>query len=143
MEKLRVNKDVYRIEVNDNGEYIEFDLLDIDLPMKLMNGAESLKKEERIYRQKSNALRKQYKDKELYVKMYDLDRDYCNKLRNIFDSFLGEGACQKIFGNTNRINMFNDFMEQLEPHLDKMELNIQGIKEKLYNKYISKDKKVL
>lgn len=143
MEKLRVNKDVYRIEVNDNGEYIEFDLLDIDLPMKLMNGVESLKKEERIYRQKSNALRNQYKDKELYVKMYDLDKNYCNKLRNVFDSFLGEGACQKIFGSTNRINMFNDFMEQLEPHLDKMELNIQGIKEKLYNKYSVKDKKVL
>lgn len=143
MEKLRVNKDVYRIEVNDNGEYIEFDLLDIDLPMKLINGVEELKKEEKIYRQKSNALRNQYKDKELYVKMYDLDRDYCNKLRKVFDGFLGEGACQKIFGSTNRINMFNDFMEQLEPHFDKMELNIQGIKEKLYNKYSVKDKKVL
>ena len=33
MNSLRIkNRDIYRIEVNDAGDYIEFDLLDINLP---------------------------------------------------------------------------------------------------------------
>ena len=53
MEKLRVEKDnVYKIEVNDKGEYIEFDLLDIELPIKLINASEELKKQKKFIKKK-------------------------------------------------------------------------------------------
>ena len=35
MESLRIErKDIYTIEVNDKGETIEFDLVDVELPFK-------------------------------------------------------------------------------------------------------------
>ena len=35
MNKIRIeNKDLFKVEVNDKGEYIEFDLADINLPFK-------------------------------------------------------------------------------------------------------------
>lgn len=146
MEKIRVEKEnVYQIEVNDKGEYIEFDLLDIDLPMKLMNGAEELKKQKRIYKNKLIALNKQYKDNQrmLLFKQYDLDKEFCTKLRSVFDGFLGEGACQKIFGNVDRIGMFDAFFEQLSPHLDKLVINVEQIKNNLYEKYNPNKKEVI
>jgi len=38
------NKDIYKIEVNDNGDYIEFDLSDISLPFKCYESLEELNK---------------------------------------------------------------------------------------------------
>lgn len=146
MDKIRVEKEnVYQIEVNDKGEYIEFDLLDIDLPMKLINGADELKKQKKIYKNKLIALNKQYKDnsKLLLIKQYELDKEFCTKLRNIFDGFLGEGACQKIFGEVNRIGMFDAFFEQLSPHLDKLVINVEQIKNNLYEKYNPNKKEVI
>ena len=46
MDKIRVGKeDVYTIEVNDKGECIEFDLLDIELPIRCINAGKSIKQE--------------------------------------------------------------------------------------------------
>lgn len=137
MEKLRVEKDnVYKIEVNDKGECIEFDLLDIELPIKLINASEELKKQKRIYNGKIKSLNKQENNpKNLMLKQYELDKEFCQTMRKVLDSFLGENACQKIFGNTNRIGMFDDFFIQLEPHLDKIAINVEKIKENLLEKY--------
>ena len=41
MEKLVMNRDdeFYRLEVNDKGEYIEFDLTDITLSVKILEAS--------------------------------------------------------------------------------------------------------
>jgi len=146
MESIRIKKDdVYKIEVNDNGDYIEFDLLDIELPTKCLKASKELKKQHYIYNQKKIAIQKQYKNNQelLFAKMREADIEYCNKMRNVFDSFLGEGACEKIFGNVNRIGMFDDLFEQLIPHFGKMEINIEKVKEKLIEKYTQKDEGII
>lgn len=146
MEKIRINKDdVYRIEVNDNGDYIEFDLLDIELPVKCLNTAKELKKQQDFYNKKIIALEKEYKDNQelLFVNQTKASKDFCNKMRQVFDEFLGEGACQKIFGNVNRIGMFDELFEQLEPHFEKIKINLPKVKEKLINKYYQKDKETI
>ena len=79
MDKIRIGKDnVYQIEVNDNGDCIDIDLLDIELPVKFVNASKTLKRETKIYNEKVEVLEKQYKDN---IKMYlykriDLDRAY-------------------------------------------------------------------
>lgn len=143
MDKIRVGKeDVYTIEVNDKGECIEFDLLDIELPIRCMNAGKSIEKENKIYNNKLIALEKQFKDnpKELMYKKLETDRIYCKKMREVFDKWLGEGASQKIFGDKNRIGMFEEFYTQLMPYLDKMEIDINKIKDKLISRYQVEEK---
>lgn len=143
MDKIRVGKeDVYTIEVNDKGECIEFDLLDIELPIRCINAGKSIKKENSIYNNKLMALEKQFKDnpKELLYKQLETDRIYCKKMREVFDKWLGDGASQKIFGDKNRIGMFEEFYTQLMPYLDKMEIDIKKIKDKLVNRYQTEEK---
>ena len=137
MEKLRVEKEnVYKIEVNDKGEYIEFDLLDIELPIKLINASEELEKQKAIHEQKVEELKKEnLEPKENMLKQYEIDKEFCQTMRNVLDNLFGEGASQKIFGDTNRITMFNDFFTQLEPHLDKIIINVEQVKKDLIEKY--------
>lgn len=144
MEKLRVEKEnVYRIEVNDKGEYIEFDLLDIELPIKLINASEELEKQKAIHEQKVEELKKEnLEPKENMLKQYEIDKEFCQTMRNVLDNLFGEGASQKIFGDTNRITMFNDFFTQLEPHLDKIIIDVEQIKKDLIEKYKPMENKI-
>ena len=149
MEKIRVEKkNIYTIEVNDNGDTIEFDLEDIGLNFKLLK---ALKEVDRI---------KDYMKKEVSIidKRQDVKGKYISKneedllrlwnkafkdMRNAMDMFLGEGACQKIFGDRNYIEMFDDLMDQLKPHLEKMKVSYKDIKDRIQNKYSSKNEKVI
>lgn len=144
MEKLRVEKDnVYKIEVNDKGEYIEFDLLDIELPIKLINASEKLEKQKAVHEQKIEELKKEnLEPKENMLKQYEIDKEFCQTMRNVLDNLFGEGASQKIFGDTNRITMFNDFFTQLEPHLDKIIIDVEQIKKDLIEKYKPMENKI-
>ena len=65
------------------------------------------------------------------------------EMRAAMDCFLGDGACQKIFGDRNYLEMFNDLFDALKPHLEKMEINSQGILERIKAKYGKKDDGVL
>lgn len=151
MNSIRIEKkDIYTIEVNDNGDTIEFDLVDIELPFKCDR---ALSEVNRIYR-------------ELQAKLVIIEKKEDHKLANEFmtanekakleahktafkemrvamDAFLGEGACQKIFGDRNYVEMFDDLFEALQPHFEKMKLNTQGITERIKAKYSKKDDGVL
>ena len=95
------------------------------------------KRETKIYNNKVKALENQYKDdvKTYLYKRLDVDRTYCKKMREMFDSWLGEGTSQKVFGNKNRIGMFDEFYNQLVPILNDIQLNFEQIKENLLKRY--------
>lgn len=144
MEKLRVEKDnVYKIEVNDKGEYIEFDLLDIELPIKLINASEELEKQKAIHEQKiDDLMASNLEPKESMLKQYEIDKEFCKTMRGVIDGLFGEGSSQKIFGEANRLGMFNDFFTQLEPHLDKIIIDVEQVKKKLMKKYNVMENKI-
>lgn len=145
MEKVIYKKEgVKRIQVNENGDYIEIDLMDIELPFKVDKTRKELIRQNGIYKNIITSLQKQYKDNEnlLRVKEYQAEIDYCKKCREVLDGLLGKGACQKIFGDTNRYAMFDDYFEQLSEVLNSMEVDIKAIKENLVNKY-KKNKDVI
>lgn len=138
MDKIKIdNENVYKIEINDGGDYIELDLLDIELPIKFINAGKTLERETKIYNNKVKALENQYKDdvKTYLYKRLDVDRTYCKKMREMFDSWLGEGTSQKVFGSKNRIGMFDEFYNQLVPILNDIQLNFEQIKENLLKRY--------
>lgn len=146
MEKLVLEqKDTYKLEVNDNGDYIEFDLTDIGLPERIMNASDNISKINKDYMEQMNEIIEKYSDDEVVRtrEIIQLEKEKCIQLRKEFDSFLGANSCQKIFGDKNYYGMFENLFEALEPHFNKMEINIKKAKEKLINKYMPQKKDVM
>ena len=138
MEKLnfqRNREDFYILEVNEKGETIEFDLTDINLPDKIMKASENIKKLDEEYMEKIRKVPKD--DEEKYVKeLLEIQKEMFTKMRKEMDSFMGDGACKKIFGEAEYYGMFLDLMEQLEPHFNKMIIKADVAKKRLVEKYM-------
>ena len=130
-------KGVKQIQVNEQGDYIEIDLMDIELPFKVENTRKELIRQNNIFKNRCKAIEKQYKDNEdlMRVNEYKAEVDFCNKCREVLDNLLGENACLKIFGKTNRYGMFDDYFEQLAEVLGNLEIDINAIKENLVKRY--------
>ena len=149
--KIRVKSSTeYVIEVNDNGETISFDISDTGLATKMVRTFDKIndlideyqEKAKEIDKRPDEPFKKAFIDgeeKTLITKnQYDgaamIDELY-SKARGQLDLFLGDGACQKIFGNHNYYSMFEDLTDQLKPHFEKMGINAENLKAKVVNKY--------
>lgn len=151
MNKLRIEKrDIYTIEVNDKGETIEFDLADIELPFKCEKALNMINKLKKDFSLKIKIINKKQdvKKKGEYIsqnekELLNAQRQMFKDMRNAMDEFLGKGACQKIFGDRNYLEMYDDLMKELQPHLDKMELNFEGMKNRIQKKYNVSSNKVM
>jgi len=151
MESLRIEKkDTYIIEVNDAGETIEFDLVDISLPMRFnkaylevekslrwLEGQIALKDKDASDSEKVGLLTK---GEEKLLKAWDKS---FKDMRKAMDNFLGEGGCQKVFGDRNYLEMWSDLFDALEPHIEKMGIRNEDIKNRIKAKYSKKDEGVL
>ena len=146
MEKLRIkNKDLYKIEVNDNGEYIQFDLNDIGLKIKLHEALEKIEKISKEVQEKMKAVKTK-------KEMDYLEQEMFGKMRKAMDTFLGENACQKIFGNRNYYEMFDDLIREFsrkrpelkgKSHFDMLNFNAENIRKRVMKKYNKKQKYVI
>ncbi len=156
------SKSKYTIEVNDKGETISFDIADFRLPAKLLNVYTNLEELTEKYEKESQKILKR---KDITVKtiqaidqkgnkineeitkntldIMELTNKYYQDARNILDEFMGEGACQKIFGDVNYENMFDDLLENLEPHFKKMGLNYQKLQKGLTKKFKTSNSNIL
>lgn len=147
MEKLvieRNREDFYRLQINDTEDYIEFDLTDISLPERVMNAADNIAKMDSDYQREKQEIINNNQDEEQRVrKLINLEKEKSLAMRKEFDSFLGEGSCQKIFGNANYYGMYLQLFEALEPHFKKMEIKLKKGKEKLAKKYLNNDSDVI
>ena len=130
-------KGVKQIQVNEQGDYIEIDLMDIELPFKVENTRNELIRQTKIFKNRCKALEKLYKGNQdlLRLNQYKAENDFCNKCREILDNLLGEGVCLKIFGKTNRYGMFDEYFEQLANNLESLQIDIEAIKDDLIKKY--------
>lgn len=146
MNSLRITrKGIYEIEVNDNGDTIKFDLDDIELPFKCYEAIENIEKLLEEAEKLEEAIRNsEMTEKEQQEKAKELTQKTFSKIREQMDSFLGEGACQKIFGDSNYYTMFDDLIEELarpreelggKSHFDNLELTRQGINQRIVSKY--------
>ena len=120
MSGIRVkNKDLFRIEVNDKGEFIEFDLSDVSLNFRCYEAIDKIKKltEEASKKEKellSVIIKENEEDFDTPAKREysQLQHETFAKMREAMDGFLGEGACQKIFGDYNHFDMYDLLLEE-------------------------------
>lgn len=151
MESLRIaRKDIYTIEVNDNGDTIEFDLVDIELPFKADKAFREIDRISGELQAKLVIIDKKQDhpikgaamtaNEDARLKAY---REAFVGMRAAMDCFLGDGACQKIFGDRNYLEMYTDLAKALAPHMEKMQLNVDGIRKRIKDKYGKQDDGVL
>lgn len=151
MESLRIErKDIYTIEVNDNGDTIEFDLVDIELPFKADKAFREIDRISGELQAKLVIIDKKQDHPIKGAAMTANEEARLNAYREAFvgmraamDCFLGKGACQKIFGDRNYLEMYTDLAEALAPHMEKMQLNVEGIRKRIKDKYGKQDDGVL
>lgn len=156
--KIRVSSSTeYTIEVNDKGETISFDTADTSLTPRLFKMYEEVDRITREYEARGReidarpdkpAQTAQLPDPEnpgqfitkvlITQNQYDgtkLVDDFYQEARGALDQFLGDGACQKIFGSKNYMTMFDDLLEQLGPEFKQMGINAEDIKKSAAKKH--------
>lgn len=156
MNKIRLgSKTKITLEVNDKGETISFDFADPAFLHKAQMMASKAQQVENDFKEQFKeigALLESSTDEVAAENMLDDDMiaigegftEFYGELRTAIDSFLGEGASQKIYGDDNYFNMFNDLFDALKPYIDKgAKLQQEEIKEakKEALKKIPKDNK--
>lgn len=159
------NKDIYRIEVNDEGEYIEFDLKDIGLRSKGMTALNKIEEIQKKYtiifndiEKMETGVKNNEEDIEKIIKdnkfksYHEAETEMFKEMREAMDLFLGKGACQKIFGDRNYYDMFYDLIDELskprkelkgKSHLDMLNMKSDQINKRIQQKYNKVTKNVI
>lgn len=146
--KLDVKKGLYEIEVNDKGDTITLDPSDVELPFKMNDAYLSVQRTMEELDEKQKQINTTSEDKHGLVKECDeqlrqLIHEMYEKMRRAVDGFLGDGATQKIFGDRNYPEMYNDLFKALEPHFVKMGLTVENSVNTVKDKYLDKDDDIL
>lgn len=158
MKELKIQrKDLYEIKVNDKGETITFEMGDITLPIRLNEAYGEIDKVQEWLKQRIAVIEKQqdHKDKNSVLTrnekaVIEAREKAFRDMRHAMDKFLGEGGCQKIFGDSNYLEMYNDLFDALTEkdedglsHLDRMKISGESIGERIEKKYGQMQKQVI
>lgn len=148
---LRVaKKNLYEIEVNDAGETIGFNVEDPSLPLRAERAMEEINKIANRCKMEISLIEKQEDKKQKGAIMSSKSRKQLEAYNNMYqdmrlamDTFLGEGACEKIFGSTNYLTMYDELFEALQPHFDRIGLSVESFKKSIKEKYGKRNEDVL
>lgn len=136
----------------DTGKYLEFDLEDIELPLRLNECEEAHKRNVKYLRDQFLIIDKKedHKGKKLLSwkeeeKLKVLQKVYKDEM-DALDLFIGKGKTQMILdlmGRKPYFTMYDDIGKLIEPILPQLKINIESIKDKIKAKYTSKENDVL
>ena len=146
--------DIYTDDGKKTGEYLEFDLEDIELPLKYQELLEKDKKNKEYLRNQIQIIEKKQdvKGKKLLSKNEEdaikALNEFFKKETEIYNMFLGEKGVQKLLngkklGWTSLQDIDEIIEKQILPHLD---LGMNRIQEKIKEKYkeaVARNKEVL
>lgn len=157
---IKLNKDdILRLEIvtsdgEKTGNYLEFNLEDIELPLKYQD---LLEKDEKNKKNLRNQLliiekRQDVKGKKLLSKNQEDEikalNDFFKKEKDIYDLFLGKGGFDKLLnGRAMTWTVFEEIDElivnQILPHLDLSMTRIQDKVKEKYSQAVARNKEVL
>ena len=159
--KIKKREDIFKLGIMDeegnivkdekgNEVCLEFDLADIELPIRynrsvneVNNARRKLRNQLIIIDKKQDHKGKQMLSANEEAKAKALQLFY-KEMENAMDLFLGEGGTRKYLNGKNPYwTMFEDISEALEPYMDKMQLTFTDMTEKIKEKYKVKESDVL
>ena len=135
----------------DTGEYLEFNMDDIELPLRL-NECEAKHRKNLEYLQGQFVIIDKKEDKKgKFLLSYREEekikavKEFYNREMEALDLFLGEGGTKKLLNGRNPYyEMYDDISESLEPILPKLQTSTEDIANRIKAKYSkAKDKDVL
>jgi hypothetical protein len=132
-------------EGNDTGEHLEFDLEDIEMPLKLNESEIKHKKNYEYLRNQFVIIDKKEDKKGKFMLSWREEekvkalQEFYKREMEAMDLFLGEGATKKLLnGRKPYYSMYDDIMDIIEPIMPKLEVNADNIINKIKNKYSEK-----
>ena len=151
-QEIKDNQGNVIIESKPTGEYLEFDLEDIELPFKYQDALEKLKKSRQNLKNQFVIIDKKqdHKGKKLMSsneeeKLKALNNFYKEQVE-IYNIFLGENGVQKLLnGRKLRWTTLTEIDELIEKQIaPKLNITIDSITKKIKSKYnIKKEDNVL
>jgi hypothetical protein len=133
-------------EGNDTGNFLEFDLEDIELPLRLQEMSEKIKKIRMDTHNKLKILEKKQDHKGKKLLSYKQEeeikimQDFYKRETDAYNMFLGENGVEKLL-NGRKLNwsILDEIGELIEKQIaPKLKLNEETIAEKIKRKYGSK-----
>lgn len=135
MDKIRITRNIKRIEVNDNGEFITLDFDDLNLPYRYYGMLKRLEKDRVKFAQE---LQEKLRDKtgmDSAEELVNAERDLNIYFRDAIDEVFGEGTCRKVYGDIlPSIDMHLQFFDAIRPYFEE---EAQRRRQKM-NKYNAK-----
>lgn len=152
--QLKKNKDILRLgirdeEGNDTGNFLEFNLEDIELPLKLQTLLEDDRKNRANLRNQFVIIDKKqdHKGKKLFsaneeAKIRAMNEFYKKEV-DVYNLFLGENGVEKLLnGRKLSWSTLEEIDEIIENAiLPRLKVNAEDIKKKIIEKYSKKDKR--
>lgn len=113
---ISVSKTVTKVILNENGDFIELNMDDQTLPVKLADLAKVFEDAARDF----EAKREEFGDGTGgAIAAARLNLEMCENLQKEIDAVLGEGVCSKVFGPiTPGISAYVEFFSQLQDIMD-------------------------
>lgn len=137
----------------DTGEFLEFDLEDIELPLKYQEMCEEHKKNLNSLQNQLLIISKKqdHSGKKLLSFNQEAEikavNDFYHKEMKMMDLFLGEGKTQMILDKVMKrkpyLTMFNDIIDGLEQVGDLFKIDYEAIKNKIKDKYSNIEENIL
>lgn len=120
MDKIRITRNIKRIEVNDNGEFITLDFDDLNLPYRYYGMLKRLEKDRVKFAQE---LQEKLRDKtgmDSAEELVNAERDLNIYFRDAIDEVFGEGTCRKVYGDIlPSIDMHLQFFDAIRPYFEE------------------------
>lgn len=140
MSNININTGEIKLTINDDkNRVIAFNPNDLEFVNNLYELLTDLENKEKEYKAKEAEI-----DKNTEVNSYgipvnlkeklELLKETCGYMRGKVDSVFGEGTSQTVFGNTNTLDMFEQFFEGVTPY-------IQKVRDQKLSKYTKNNKK--
>lgn len=158
--KLKEKKDIYRLGIIDeNGNVIkdkdekevciEFDLGDIELPLKYNRCIKTIEDSRRYLRNQFLIIDKKQNHKRKGLSTNDelkakALQNFYKEIEKAMDLFLGEGGTKKFLnGRKPYWEMPDDIAEAIEPYMDKLQLKTKDMTDRIKAKYQIEESDVL
>lgn len=133
-------------EGNDTGEHLEFDLEDIELPLRINECEMKHKKNVEFLRNQFVIIDKKEDKKGKFIlssreeEKLRVLKEFYKREAEALDLFLGKDGTKKMLnGRSEYYSMYEDINEMLEPVLPKLKLRADDIANKIKDKYQTKD----
>lgn len=149
--------DILRIGIKDSdgkdtGNFLEFDLEDIEIPLRLSQCEFEHKKNLEFIKMKKTILDKKEdkKGKGLFTEnereWFKILKEFYNREEKALDLFLGENGTKKLLNGRNPyFSMYDDISNMLEPIIPLLNIKMENIEKKIKEKYstVKKEDNVL